>query len=111
MLAHNNDTRDGNDHREASTARTRLSLVPACWALALSSILLLFLCDASLRPADAQAIYGSFSGTVTDSTGAAIPHATVTVTDVDKGINIVTQTNESVKSRSPQIARHVSTFN
>jgi hypothetical protein len=95
MLAHNNDTRDGNDHREASTARTRLSLAPACWALALSSMLLLFLCGASLRPADAQAIYGSFSGTVTDSTGAAIPHATVTVTDVDKGINIVTQTNES----------------
>lgn len=33
----------------------------------------------------AQAIYGSLAGTITDATGAVIPNATVTVTDVNKG--------------------------
>ena len=37
----------------------------------------------------AQAVYGSIYGTVTDSTGAAVPGATVTVTDESKG-NVVT---------------------
>ena len=32
-----------------------------------------------------QAVYGSIYGTVTDNTGAAIPNATVTVTDTNKG--------------------------
>src|SRR6516165_1472018 len=32
-----------------------------------------------------QAVYGSIYGTVTDSTGAVVPNATVTVTDVAKG--------------------------
>ena len=33
----------------------------------------------------AQAIYGSLAGTITDTTGAVIPNATVTITDVNKG--------------------------
>jgi hypothetical protein len=33
----------------------------------------------------AQAIYGSLAGTITDTTGAVIPDATVTVTDANKG--------------------------
>ena len=33
----------------------------------------------------AQAIYGSINGTITDSTGAAVPNATILVTDTDKG--------------------------
>ncbi len=33
----------------------------------------------------AQAVYGSIFGTVTDSTGAVVPNATVVVTDVAKG--------------------------
>ncbi len=32
-----------------------------------------------------QAVYGSLYGTVTDATGAAVPNATVTVTDTQKG--------------------------
>ncbi len=43
----------------------------------------------------AQAVYGSIYGTVTDSTGAAIPNATVTVTDVAKGTSTVVTTNDS----------------
>lgn len=41
----------------------------------------------------AQAVYGSIYGTVTDSTGAAIPNATVTVTDEAKGNVVTVQSN------------------
>lgn len=43
----------------------------------------------------AQAVYGSIVGTVTDPTGAAIPNATVTVTDVSKGTAQTVQSNGS----------------
>ena len=43
----------------------------------------------------AQAIYGSVFGTVTDSTGAAIPDAQITITDVAKGTSIKSQSNAS----------------
>ena len=45
--------------------------------------------------AHAQAVYGSIFGTVTDSTGAVIPNAAVTVTDVSKGTVISEQSNGS----------------
>jgi Carboxypeptidase regulatory-like domain len=41
-----------------------------------------------------QAIYGSITGTVTDSSGGVIPNATVTVTDIDKGTSQTVQTNQ-----------------
>jgi len=41
-----------------------------------------------------QAVYGSLYGTVTDNTGAIVPNARVTVTDVSKGIQSVVQSNE-----------------
>jgi Carboxypeptidase regulatory-like domain/TonB dependent receptor len=51
---------------------------------------------ASLTPATiAQAVYGSIFGTVTDNTGAVIPNATVTVTDVAKGTSVTTQSSAS----------------
>jgi hypothetical protein len=40
-----------------------------------------------------QAVYGSIFGTVTDQTGAAVPNATVTVTDVAKGTTVTFQSN------------------
>jgi hypothetical protein len=43
----------------------------------------------------AQAVYGSVYGTVTDASGAAIPGATVTVTDEAKGTSVTAKTNES----------------
>ena len=49
------------------------------WAvLAVLTVLAL----ANPRLTSAQAVYGSVFGTVTDSTGAVVPNATVTVTDV-----------------------------
>ncbi len=48
------------------------------------------------RPsADAQATYGSIVGQVLDSSGAAIPNATVTVTDIGKGTSVDVTTNAS----------------
>src|SRR5258708_24951119 len=41
-----------------------------------------------------QAVYGSLYGTGTDNTGASVPHARVTRTDVSKGIQSVVQSNE-----------------
>ncbi len=41
----------------------------------------------------AQGVYGSIVGTVTDSTGAVIPNATVVITDVSKGTTQTVQTN------------------
>ena len=43
----------------------------------------------------AQAVYGSIYGTVTDTTGAVIPNATVTVTDEAKGTSVTVQSNAS----------------
>jgi hypothetical protein len=45
--------------------------------------------------AQAQAVYGSIFGTVADKTGAAVPGATVTVTDISKGTSVSTHTNAS----------------
>ena len=42
-----------------------------------------------------QAVYGSVIGTVTDSSGAAVPNAKVTITDIGKDVNFVTSTNEA----------------
>ena len=43
--------------------------------------------------ASAQAIYGQILGSVTDATGAAIPNATVVVTDTAKGTSATLQSN------------------
>ena len=40
-----------------------------------------------------QAIYGSIFGTVTDTTGAIVPGATITVTDESKGTSVTVQSN------------------
>jgi hypothetical protein len=48
-----------------------------------------------MTPVNAQSVYGSIFGTVTDSTGAAVPGATVTVTDVAKGTIVTATSNGS----------------
>ena len=49
----------------------------------------------SIQRAHAQAVYGSIFGTVTDASGASVPNATVTVTDISKGTAVTVQTNSS----------------
>src|SRR5947208_562038 len=46
-----------------------------------------------------QAVYGSIYGTVTDATGAAVPGANITVTDVAKGTSVNVQSNGSGEFR------------
>jgi hypothetical protein len=55
------------------------------------------------QPASAQAVYGSIFGTVTDSTGAVVPNATVTVTDIAKGTSIAVQTDGSGQYRAQHL--------
>ena len=58
-----------------------------CLGMLLAAILLVG------RFGHAQAIYGSLFGTVLDNTGAVVPNAKVTVTDVSKGTQTVVQSN------------------
>ena len=62
------------------------SLVAACVV-----VCALCFCSAS----HAQAVYGSINGTVTDNTGAVVPNATITVTDVSKNTSIKVTSNAS----------------
>ena len=61
-------------------------------SLLATSAALLF---ASTPCASAQAVFGQILGTVTDPTGAAIPNATITVTDVAKGTTVTLTSNAS----------------
>ncbi len=51
-----------------------------------------------------QAVNATLLGTVTDSSGAVIPNAKVTITDVNTGISRVATTNESGNYTFPDIA-------
>jgi hypothetical protein len=55
-------------------------------------LLAILLCFA-LQTGFSQAVYGNISGTVSDTSGARVPGATVTVTDVNKGTKETTTTN------------------
>ena len=58
-----------------------------------TAICLLALSQSSV--AFGQSVYGSIYGTVTDATGAVVPGANVTVTDVAKGTTVTVQSNGS----------------
>ncbi len=53
----------------------------------------------SLRPANAQTVYGSIYGTVLDATGAVVPNATVLVKSQQKETSSSAQTNSSGEYR------------
>jgi hypothetical protein len=61
--------------------------------LSLAAAMLVGLTCGAAGLADAQAIFGSIVGTVTDSTGAAIPNASVVITDLSKGTAVTETTN------------------
>src|ERR1700735_5580334 len=49
----------------------------------------------SVPMAFSQAVYGTIFGTVSDPTGAVIPNATVTVTDISKNVSVTAHSNAS----------------
>jgi hypothetical protein len=59
----------------------------------LSALLAVFTLLISGHNAGAQAVYGQILGSVTDPSGAAIPNAAVTVSNVSKGTEVTVQTN------------------
>ena len=61
----------------------------------LAAIFLFFVLAFNPCRSSAQAVFGSIVGTVTDSSGAAVPNATITVTDVGKGTTQTVQSNAS----------------
>src|SRR4029077_4954548 len=73
-----------------------LRLMVVAWWAAVVEIVSAF---AGSQFASAQAVYGSVFGTVSDSTGAVVPNATVTVTDVAKGTSVSVQTDASGEYR------------
>lgn len=61
----------------------------------LIACMVLIVAGLSAPAAFSQAVYGTIFGTVTDPTGAVIPGATVTVTDISKNVSVTAQTNAS----------------
>src|ERR1700756_3982994 len=62
--------------------------------------LAIFVWLAALTPsALAQAVYGSIFGTITDNTGAVVPNAQITVTDIAKGTIVQVQSGASGEYR------------
>lgn len=83
--------------------RSQLSKSLKCgW---LSLILVAVLAAVAANTASAQSDNGSIVGTVTDLTGAVVPNATVTVTNVDTGLKFTTTSNESGEFRVSSVPR------
>ena len=58
----------------------------------LSVLGLLFFCLLHVRPCFSQAVSGSIFGTVTDPAGAVVPGVSVTIRDLDRGVDYQVQT-------------------
>src|SRR5215813_13861953 len=63
-------------------------------AFSLAAVCAAFLA-VSLTRLSGQAVYGGIVGTVTDSSGSAVPNAKVTITDIGRDVTTTTLTNES----------------
>ncbi|PYV09417.1 MAG: hypothetical protein DMG23_10960, partial [Acidobacteria bacterium] len=60
-----------------------------------ASLVVLSISLALPRLSFGQAVFGNIFGTVTDPTGAVVPAAKITLTEVGKGVSVSTTTNES----------------
>ena len=65
--------------------------------------LLVIALASSTLPLSAQAIYGSIYGQVTDQSGAAVPNATITVSDESKGTSVQATSNQSGEYTVPNL--------
>ncbi len=63
------------------------------FVILLSGLIAAWLLVTASHPAQAQEVYGSIYGTVTDPSGAVIPNADVTVTDIAKNTNFETHSD------------------
>jgi outer membrane receptor protein involved in Fe transport len=63
------------------------------WAMSMVCVCVWVLVSSASAPA--QAVYGTIVGTVVDDSGAAVPGATVTITDTSRAVNFTTTTNDS----------------
>jgi carboxypeptidase family protein/TonB-dependent receptor-like protein len=68
--------------------RSKVSLLALSMALCLAIV-------ATTGATYGQAVYGSVIGTVTDSSGATVPDATVTITNIGTNVSVTTKTNGS----------------
>ena len=69
--------------------------MPHLASFRLPVLFLAVMCVVSSVPMWAQKDAGSIVGTVKDQTGATVPNAKITVSDVERGIRLETSTNES----------------
>ncbi len=67
-------------------------LTPTIWSLTAVAVVSLMFVPTLSPPVQAQVLYGSIVGNVTDQTGAAVPEATVTVTHRETGVSRTTTT-------------------
>src|SRR5437879_3207866 len=77
----------------ASASRTSVRILSVSFRTL--SLLLLLVLAWNAPAARAQAVYGSISGIITDTTGAVVPGATVTITSADRRTADSVVTNES----------------
>jgi hypothetical protein len=79
----------------SAVSRNRFLRLTASFATPLTALILLLCVCFNPLDLSAQAVFGTIVGTVTDSTGAAVPDASIVVTDVSKGTSQTVQSNAS----------------
>src|SRR5271170_5617453 len=72
--------------------RNALSWLRRCGYIALACLCFLLV---STKYTAAQVDEGSITGTVTDTTGAVVPNATVTLLNTDVGLSLTNRTNSN----------------
>ena len=65
------------------------------YGLAVAALLCMALVMSFPPSARGQATFGNITGTVTDPAGGAVPNAQVTISDLERGGNVQTTTNDS----------------
>ncbi len=65
------------------------------WGILAASLLIAASFGFLARTTNGQAAFGTIIGTATDSSGAGVPNAQVTATDIEKGVSQTTTSNES----------------